>query len=217
MGMALRALEGGRAAASGMRRKESCASRKKYLKPVPGKNTIINMRRSFLFCGCLLLITSVPAFSQRTTQNSTAGTIADVRSEWVKNFIAKSITDLVALYSDDAALLLPSGERIVGKDKITAYFKQIFDSASGLRIKLDSDKTDSSGELGFDSGRYEETITQAGGGTVMSGIVASGIVVSGGGSQSEHRGSYLSVLRRQTERWLIVQQATTETAQTSGR
>src|ERR1022692_1715166 len=94
----------------------------------------------------------------------------------------KNLAGLVALYDANAVLMPPTGERIVGKEKITDYFKQIFASASRLTINLTSDETDTSGDLGFDSGQYEETIPTAGGGVVVAGpTVTAGPVVKTGG------------------------------------
>jgi hypothetical protein len=107
-------------------------------------------------------------------------------------------------------------------------FKQTFASASRLTINPTSYETDSSGDLGFDSGQYEETVVtgldeemrKRAGRTLFSiptavapagNVTASGLVTMRvGGTQSIRRGSYLVVLKRQAGKWLIVQQATTE-------
>jgi ketosteroid isomerase-like protein len=115
----------------------------------------------------------------------------------------------MALYSDDA-ILLPSGTQIVGKDKIKEHIKHIFDSAPSIHIQLMSDRTDSSGDLAFDSGTYENTL--AGGGSAFGNSTLSNSVITGGG-QTKTQGSYLVVAKKQTGKFLIGQQAITERPQ----
>ena len=143
--------------------------------------------------------------------------IDHVRAEWIRDFNAKNLSSLMALYSHDAALLPPSGERIAGQDKIAVYFNQLFGAASRVFIKPESDNTDISGDLGFDSGHYEETVKRPGGGSAMTNSSMANSSIGGGGGQTQQTGSYLVVLRRQTGKWLIVQQAFTETAKVPQR
>jgi ketosteroid isomerase-like protein len=137
--------------------------------------------------------------------------IAKARALWENSFNSKDVSGLMSLYSDDAALLPASGERIVGKEKIAAYFKALFDSSSGVHIKLDSDTAVGSADLGYDSGSYEEIATHAAGTVISGNVVVSGNVqISGGGeSRQVSNGSYLFVLTRKAGRWLFVQQAWT--------
>lgn len=160
----------------------------------------------------ILVLSSVPATPQIPAAGSISGRgvlgsgmdpIVRVRQQWVRSFSAKDLNGLIALYADDAALLLPSGERLSGKDKITAHFKELFNSTSTLAIRLDSEKVETSSDLGYDSGKYEETVRQGAG----SGSSGPG---GRGGVETKHFGNYLAVLRHRTGNWLIVQQAVTE-------
>jgi ketosteroid isomerase-like protein len=111
--------------------------------------------------------------------------IAKARAAWESDFNSKDVPGLMSLYAEDAALLPPSGERIIGKDKIAAYFKTLFGSSSTLHVKLDSENTANASDLGYDSGTYEEVVTHAGGVTLGGGVVVSGgVQISGGGSQT---------------------------------
>jgi len=141
--------------------------------------------------------------------------IAKARAAWENSFNSKDLPGLMSLYADDAALLATSGERIVGKDKIAAYFKALFDSSSTLHVKLNSETTASASDLGYDSGTYEEVVTHAGGTTISGNVVVSGNVqISGGGESREiSNGSYLFVLTRKAGKWLFTQQAWTIHAQ----
>ena len=169
--------------------------------------------RVFTFIG-ILVVSSITATAQIAAGGSDP--IAHVREQWVKSFDAKNLNGLIALYADDAALLVPSGERLSGKDKIVTHFRELFSSASALTITLDSVKTDSSGELGYDSGQYEEAITHGGGVAISGNVTISGNAsISGGGGRTQKRGTYLVVLKRERGNWLIAQQAITEAPQPS--
>jgi ketosteroid isomerase-like protein len=157
--------------------------------------------------GSLLLLSSLPAAPQ--VSGSTHAPICQARREWIEAFNHKDLTALMALYAGDAVLLPPSGERVIGKDNISAYFKRLFDSATTLTIKLDSDQSDTAGQLGYDSGRYEGTVGH-GGAIIFGGAVISGGVISGGGGLRKHLGNYLVILKGQAAAWLIVQQAIAE-------
>jgi ketosteroid isomerase-like protein len=155
----------------------------------------------------LLLIGLMPVLAQ--AQNS-ADKVSEVRTEWIRTFNAKNLTGVVALYSDDAVILPPTGERIAGKPDITAYFKRLFNSPASLNIQLNSKNTDSSVELAYDSGTYEETS--------RTGAGVSQLLLTGAGGpdiQTKQEGNYLWVLKSQANKLLIVQQASTEKSLTS--
>ena len=168
----------------------------------------MNAKRLLLIGGTAIgLIASVVAVAQTQTNG-----IDQVRKQWVQAFNAKDSQALRDLYDQNAVLMPPTGERIVGKEKITEYFGQMFASASRLTMNPESDRSDSSGDLGFDGGHYEETVVTGGG--IRGAIIRGAVIQGGGGTQSVHRGNYLVVLKRLTGKWLIVQQATTEVPQT---
>src|ERR1700722_19486885 len=88
-----------------------------------------------LFC---LLVSVGSTFA--VAQPSKEG-IEKVREEWTKNFNSKNLTKLMSLYADDAAIMPPTGERIVGKEKVAAYFKLLFDSATAVDAKVTAHST----------------------------------------------------------------------------
>jgi ketosteroid isomerase-like protein len=166
------------------------------------------------FTVCLI---SLAVFVSSIVAQSGVENINQTRMQWVNNWNAKQLDGVMALYTENTVLVPPNGDRIVGKDKIRAYFKQILDSATTMTIKVSSEKTDSSGDLGYDGGSYEQTIVR-GGGAVISGkaVVSGNAVIGGGGGQTKTTGNYLVVLRRETGKWLIVQQAITEITPNAG-
>lgn len=62
--------------------------------------------------------------------------IAKAKAAWESNFNSKNLPGLMSLYAEDAEMLPPSEDRLVSKDKIAAYFKALFDSASTVYVKL---------------------------------------------------------------------------------
>ncbi len=171
------------------------------------KNT--GRRLGNLFC-LLVAVGSTFAVAQASKEG-----IEKVREEWTKSFNSKNLTTLMSLYADDATLMPPTGERIVGKERVAAYFKELFESATAVDAKVASESTHAAGELGYDSGTYEQTVIR-GGTTIRGNVVISGNVkIQGGGSRSISSGSYLVVLKYESHHWLIVEQASTQKPQQS--
>jgi uncharacterized protein (TIGR02246 family) len=164
------------------------------------RSLIDTMRKDRLLRTMAVLFTSLllALLPSAIAQNNDSG-IEKVRSRWVASFNAKDISGLMALYADGAALLPPSGEHVTGKENIRAYFQRRFDAATTLNVKLTNIHSDSSGALGFDSGRYEQTVVRA-----------------GAAGQASSRGSYLLVVKRDKENWVIVQHAMTEAPPSGG-
>lgn len=166
--------------------------------------------KKFLLVSSIILVIAAPDVAQ-----SSSDPTEQVRNKWEKSWNAKQLDALMTLYANDSALLPPSGEHIVGKENIRTYFKNTFDSVSTLTVTLASQTSDSSGQLVYDSGSYDETIVPSG--TTISGktSISGSVSISGGGGipQKTH-GSYLVVLRREANKLLIVQQAVTQTTET---
>jgi ketosteroid isomerase-like protein len=132
--------------------------------------------------------------------------IAKARAAWQNDFNSKDLPGLMSLYAEDAALLVPPGDRIVGKEKIEAYFKALFDSSSALHVKLDSETAASVADLGYDSGTYEQVVTHGVGTTLRGSVTLSGNAqISGGESRDVSNGWYLFVLTRKAGKWLFTQ------------
>jgi uncharacterized protein (TIGR02246 family) len=122
-----------------------------------------------------------------------ADEIAKVRSQWADDLRNKRLEEITALYAPDAAFLSGDVGRVTGRPAIHDLCKKVM-AAVNSNIVLHSVRTEHSGDLAFDSGDYEETITKASDGT----------------SQNA-QGSYLMVLKRQSDgKWLIVEQMWTD-------
>jgi uncharacterized protein (TIGR02246 family) len=154
-----------------------------------------------------LLMLGNPALSQQPAtagqiviRGSVADPITEMRSAWAKAFEDRDLNAMLSLYADNAAVLPPGGDFVNGQEKITTFFEQIFGTAVGLTIRLDSQRSGTSGDLGYDAGVYEETIRRSDG----------GLLAAGGTRETLRHGSYVIVIRRAGGNWRIVQQALTE-------
>lgn len=139
-----------------------------------------------------------PTLSSSTPapQASTLATLAQIREAWVQDLHAKQLDPILKFYSPDAAFLQPTGERVTGSAALRALFQTVF-ATFNSDLALHCQNLETSGDLAYDSGDYDETLT----------------VVSTGAKMTA-RGSYLLVYKRQpgpAASWQIVQQVFTGT------
>ena len=134
--------------------------------------------------------------------------IAQVRNEWVANFNAGKVDALAAMYSADAVLLNGKGERFEGPAAIVAYLKTIHGQTSTLKLTVD--KFGSSGDLGYDSGSFQNAVST--GGTVIGGSVriSGNMTIGGGGGMRKVEGNFAVILKKDHGKWLIVEQISIE-------
>ena len=119
-----------------------------------------------------------------------ANSISKPSQLWAREWSAKNLDALMDLYADDAVFLTATGSRTTGKAAIRELFKQAL-AGSGSQLKVYSRSTEESGNLAYDSGEYDEVST-------INGVTKKGA------------GNYLVVLRRDGNRWRIVQHMWTD-------
>jgi ketosteroid isomerase-like protein len=133
--------------------------------------------------GALLVILALQAASPDP--------FAGLRAEWVQDLRAKQIDASVALYTDDADFISDAG-RTHGAAAIRALYGNItatFDSD----LTFTSKHVEVSGDLGYDSGSYTETL-----------------VTRATGKAQHMAGDYLTVYRKGADgAWKIVEQVWT--------
>lgn len=141
----------------------------------------------------IFVLTSWPS-TAAAPKASTAASLSKIRETWVHDLRAKRIDDILKLYASDAVFLQPTGERITGSAALRNLYRTVmatFDSDLTLR----SQNLETSGDLAFDSGDFQETLT----------TIATGAKIN-------TTGSYIIIYRRQRDgSWLIVQQVFTGT------
>jgi ketosteroid isomerase-like protein len=127
-------------------------------------------------------------------QSSTLETLAKLRETWVQDLRTKQLEPILNLYAPDAAFLQPDGERIVGSAALRTLFQTIMASFNS-DLTLHSQNLEASGDLAYDSGDFQETLTN----------IATGAKISS-------KGSYVIIYKRQANgSWQIVQHVWTGT------
>ncbi len=144
----------------------------------------------------VLLLPAMDAQAWRTIENQTAdrpgvSDITKIGERWAKEWGAKNLEGVLALYAEDAVFLPSTGSRVTGRAAIRELFAGALASHSS-KLQVRSKVTEHSGDLAYDSGEYDETSTSG-------GVTKSG------------RGQYLVVVRREgKDQWRIVQHMWTD-------
>jgi ketosteroid isomerase-like protein len=95
---------------------------------------------------------------------------------------------LMQLYADDATLLRSSGGRFVGRTEIKGYWEHARNTTN-VKFSFPALTPVEKGELGYDSGSYDEDRTGKNDNT-----------------KSHEHGGYLLLAEKSKDKWLIVQQ-----------
>jgi ketosteroid isomerase-like protein len=132
-----------------------------------------------------------PLFSATTAaapEDSTLVALAKIREAWVEDLRTKQLEPILKFYAADAAFLQPSGERLTGSAALRTLFQSIM-ATFNSDLTLHSRNLEASGDLAYDSGDFEETVT----------TIASGAKITS-------KGSYIIIYKRQSDgSWRIVQ------------
>ena len=154
-----------------------------------------------LISGAVVAVTLIAACDARVVQSDKlhavpsnsgeAKAVAQISEEWAKQWSAKNLDGMMALYTNDAVFLPATGSRISGREAIRELFAKALD-ANSSELHVQSKVTEQSGALAYDSGEYDETIRS-------------------GGVTRKGRGNYLVILRRDQKRqWHIVEHMWTD-------
>ncbi len=138
-----------------------------------------------------------PTFCATATampQASTIVTLAKIREAWVYDLRTKQLEPILKFYAPDAVFLQPTGERIAGSAALRKLFQTIM-ATFNSDLTLHSQNLETSGDLAYDSGDFQETLT----------TIATGAKITA-------KGSYLIIFKRQPNgSWQIVQHVWTGT------
>ncbi len=136
----------------------------------------------------------VPTLSPAVPQASTLATLAKIREAWVQALRNKQLEPILKFYASDAVFLQPTGERITGATALRGLFQTIM-ATFNSDLTLHSQNLETSGNLAYDSGDFEETLT----------TIATGAKII-------TKGSYIIIYKRQSNgAWQIVQHVWTGT------
>jgi ketosteroid isomerase-like protein len=138
-----------------------------------------------------------PTFSPTASaapQASTLVTLAEIREAWVHNLRTKQLEPILKFYAPDAVFLQPTGERITGSAALRTLFQTVM-ATFNSDLTLHSQNIETSGDLAYDSGDFQETLT----------TIATGAKITA-------KGSYIIIFKRQPNgSWQIVQHVFTGT------
>jgi len=125
---------------------------------------------------------------------STLETFAKLREAWIQDLRTKQLEPILKFYAPDAVFLQPNGDRITGSAALRILFQTIMANFNS-DLTLHSQNLETSGDLAYDSGDFQETLT----------TISSGAKISS-------KGSYVIIYKRQPNgSWQIVQQVWTGT------
>lgn len=116
---------------------------------------------------------------------------ASLRQQWVRNLHDKSVDASLGQYAPDAEFINPDGSRVRGTTELRHFFETITTTYDSDLV-FDSKKVELSGDLAYDSGTYQESLT-----------------VRATGKAQQASGSYLTVYHRKNGSWLIAEQVWT--------
>jgi ketosteroid isomerase-like protein len=148
----------------------------------------INFILAFIFCFSGL--TDAMAGSSNSSEASRR--VAETRDSWLAAFKSKDVGAAVGFYASDAAFLQPSGDRIAGIEAIRELYQNVV-STFDTDLVLRSRNLEVSANLAYDSGEYEETLTNR-----------------ATGQKQHFRGQYVMIFRLSSDaHWKIIQHAWT--------
>jgi len=144
--------------------------------------------KSLAFAVILALFCSSSAIAQ----TSTSATLAKIRETWLQDLRTKQLEPILKFYAPDAVFLQPTGERISGPAALRTLFQTIM-ATFNSDLTLHSQNLEASGDLAYDSGDFQEALTN----------IATGAKINS-------KGSYIIIFKRQPDgNWQIVQQVFT--------
>ena len=151
-------------------------------------------RRSAIAFLAFATILAPTFFLSAAPQASTIVTLAKIREAWVQDLRNKQLEPILKFYAPDAVFLQPNGERITGSAALRNLFQTIM-ATFHSDLTLHSQNLETSGDLAYDSGDFQETLT----------TIATGAKITS-------KGSYIIIFKRQPNgSWQIVQQVWTGT------
>jgi ketosteroid isomerase-like protein len=166
------------------------------LSPLPAKSSVFSYpgRAAIALVAFAMILVTISPTAAAAPQASTLVTLAKIREAWVQDLRTKQLEPILKFYAPDAVFLQPTGERITGSAALRTLFQGIM-ATFNSDLTLHSQNLETSGDLAYDSGDFQETLT----------TIATGAKITS-------KGSYVMIFKRQLNgSWQIVQQVWTGT------
>ncbi len=140
-----------------------------------------------IFLFCLIFSVGVSAQGRKPIASTANNEIARIKDQLAEAVYSKRLDDLALMFAPDATFLVSTTGRVTGRAAIRKLFEKVTGSYTSS-IVMKSVRIEKSGNLAYDSGDFEETIT------AMSD-----------GKKRDIKGSYLLIFKRERGgRWLII-------------
>lgn len=151
--------------------------------------------RRFISIFLICLVAPVVAFaqSQRPASSDASMEVAKVKDRLTDAMRSKRLDDITQAFSTDGSFLTRTTGRVSGRAAIRGLFEKVLGSFTS-NITMTSVRIEHSGDLAFDSGDFEETVTSTSDATKKYTV----------------KGNYLLVLKREHGNWLILEQVMTD-------
>ena len=113
--------------------------------------------------GLLALATSCAHAPQsRETHEADVQALKDTEAQWKKDGQARDLEKIMAHYVDDAVLIAPGIQPLIGKEAIRSVLKEMLaDNALSEDFQADRVDVAKSGDLGYTQGAYTLTLTDS--------------------------------------------------------
>jgi ketosteroid isomerase-like protein len=145
-------------------------------------------RHAAVLVACFIVLFFTTSSTAGKSRTNPADDVRRADEEWMKVFSAKELDKSVAFCEEDGAVLAPNAPIAQGREAISKSFAGFF-TLPNLKITWHADKASvaRSGELGYTSGTYQMSFTDAGGKTIPD------------------NGKYVTVWRKQADgSWKVV-------------
>ncbi len=136
-----------------------------------------------------LLLTVAGGAWTRDARATSSNDLARVSMDWARDWQAKNLEAVLALYTEDAVFINADGSRVAGKPALRSFFANVLKQYSA-QPSLRSVGNAGSGSLGYDWGDYSEIV----------------VPMAHPGGAIRTRGTYLVILKKDAGRWLIAEQ-----------
>jgi ketosteroid isomerase-like protein len=163
-----------------------------FINPAKWPQFPCSRRSAIALLACATIV--APVLSAASPKASTLDSLAKIREAWVQDLRTKQIEPILKFYAPDAVFLQPTGERITGSAALRTLFQTIM-ATFNSDLTLHSQNFETSGDLAYDSGDFQESLT----------TIATGARITS-------KGNYVIIFKRQPNgSWQIVQQVWTGT------
>lgn len=120
-----------------------------------------NLKKSLFVIALLTLTVTAPIFAQNSTEVSKEAReeIENLNKSIEKSILKKALSDVPAMYTDDATILTPGGKKLHGRKEISTFW---YDMSNCKEFKSEITELGGSGKMIYQVGKWTMTIEKDG-------------------------------------------------------